>query len=140
AARVRYDEQLSYGQDTDIAIRLCAAGAYLKMLPKPSAVWRDHDVTGRVSSQINAEQRMERLEQVRPLITERASWSQPGRTVAKAKARQDQRFTALCLYAAALVRGAYSPRSAVVAFLQVLLGPSQYRITANLLARLGISP
>ncbi len=140
AAAVRFDESLRYGQDTDFAIRLSAAGLRLEMLRRPGAIWMDEGARDRVSSRLDAEERMQWLDRIRTQITYKAYWSHMGRTVAKARARQNRWVTALGLYGMALLRGAFGPRAAVVALLQILLRPSSYRRTANLLARLGVSP
>lgn len=140
ARSVRYDPAVRYGQDTDFALRLVSAGAQLKMLDRPSAVWADLDVAGRVSANIRPEERLAWLARVMPLITRRAYWSHKGRTVAKAFARQGQWAQALKLYALALANGAYRPRVAVITLLQILLSPKWYRRMADRIASWGIAP
>ena len=49
ARRVRYDERIAFGQDTDFAIRLAAAGARFEMQLDALAIMADDETTLRLS-------------------------------------------------------------------------------------------
>ncbi len=140
ARMVRYDEQLPSGQDYDYAIKLVAAGANLIMLPKPGAVWNDKTGPGRISSGKFTRARLEWLERIKPLITQRAYLSEKGWPIAKYLSEDGKWSQAFRNYFRALFFGCFNPKMAVVVFLQILLRKKAYRVFADVLARLGIQP
>lgn len=140
AQKVRYDEHLRFGQDTDFALRLVAAGAELRMLDEPGAIWRDDWHPGRLSGARNPSERIAWLDRVRPIITEKAYWADMGWPVAKGFAANGRKWEAIGLYAKALMKGCYSPKMAVVVFLQVVLSQARYRKLSDRLAALGVGP
>jgi glycosyltransferase involved in cell wall biosynthesis len=140
AQRTKYDPSLSYGQDTDFAIRLVANGGRLFMLPQPGAIWRDSESPGRLSSRTSLDQRAAWLDRIRSQITKKAYLGDLGWTVAKGNARQKRILRALSLYANATFCGAYSPKVALAVLLQILLAPGRYRRLADKLAKLGLTP
>lgn len=137
---VRYDEQLPSGQDYDFAIKLAAADAQLIMLPEPGAIWKDQVGTGRISSGKYTNARLQWLERIRPLITQKAYLSDLGWPIAKYLSQDGHWFRAYKFYFRALFFGCYSPKMAIVVFLQILLRKKAYRAFSDLLARAGIQP
>jgi glycosyltransferase involved in cell wall biosynthesis len=140
AKKVRYDEKIPSGQDYDFAIRLVCAGAELKMLLDPGASWNDTWNPDRLSSKKRPVPRVEWLERIRPLITDKAYWSEMGWPVAKGFAEQDKMLKALWLYFNAFWRGSYRPKIAIVVFLQIILPKRIYRRMSDALARYGVKP
>lgn len=135
AAQVRYDEKLPFGQDTDFAIRLQAAGARFGMQEKPGAVWADHHDGRRISHSSTPDVRVAWLNTVRSIISDRAFKADMGWYVAKSYARQGMMRKAAILYLNALVSGAYKPKMAAVVALQVLVGQRPYRMMADAMIR-----
>lgn len=140
AQAVRYDEQISAGQDIDFAIRLAQAGAEFRMLPEPGAVWNDLPNPGRLSSKSNPARREAWLKRLQPIITPRAYWGDMGWRVAKGYAQDGRRGRAFFLYVNAVRRGCFRPKMAVVILLQVFLKRKHYRVFADALARFGVRP
>jgi glycosyltransferase involved in cell wall biosynthesis len=140
AQAVRYDEQLSAGQDMDFAIRLIHAGAELRMLPEPGAIWNDRSSPARLSSKNNPEQRTAWLKRIQPLLTARAYRAELGWRIAKSHAQHGRRWKAACLYFTAVTRGCYRPKMAVTIFLQLFLSRGAYRMMADVLGRRGVGP
>jgi glycosyltransferase involved in cell wall biosynthesis len=140
AKAVRFNEEISFGQDTDFAIRLAGAGAEFQMLPAPGAIWNDAWNPNRLSSKRKHEQRMDWLNQIKPMITERAYWADMGWHVAKGFAQHGELLTALKLYLNAAMRGSYRLKMAIVVFLQVVLSANAYRKFADAVARFGVAP
>lgn len=137
---IQFDETINFGQDTDFAIKLCAAGIKLVMLEQPGAIWNDIWSESRLSSVSRPEQRLQWLNKMRPHLTEKAYWADKGWPVAKGFASNGQKTKGLSLYFGALVRGYYRPKIALVAFLQVSLSKQSYRSLSDLLAKLGFQP
>jgi glycosyltransferase involved in cell wall biosynthesis len=130
AARVRYDETLPFAQDTDFAIRLFAAGCCFVMAEAPGAVWHDSSDPNRASAGRKGVRLVGWLESIRPLIPARAYYGARGWMIAKGVVVQD-RAKALRLYLAALIRGCYTPRLALVVFLQIFVSDALYRRLAD---------
>lgn len=137
AASVRYHEALPPSEDTDFAIRLALDGVGFTMLEEPGAVWKDLADPHRASAHLGAEAVRGWLEAIRPRIPARAYYGCRGWNYAKCLAAGGQRWRALGLTAAALVRGAYPLRLAGIVLLQVLLSGGAYRRLADGLIRLG---
>jgi len=140
ALKSLYDEQISTGQDYDIAIKLQHNGGLLKMLPNPGAIWDDQWSLNRLSSKSNPQQRLEWLNRVRPLITNKAYWAELGWPIARAFAQHGKKGKGLYLYSKSLIRGCYRPKMALVILLQVMLSKGAYRKMSDVLAKFGFKP
>ena len=130
ARRVRYPEDLRFGEDTDFAIRLYLEGCRFTMLEEPGAIWHDLYDLKRASANRKGARLAHWIEKIKPRIPEAAYHGCRGWPVAKGVATQDK-LGALRLYAAAVVRGCYAPRLAVVIFLQIFLSDVHYRRIAD---------
>jgi glycosyltransferase involved in cell wall biosynthesis len=126
AARIRYDEDLWPGQDTDFAIRLFLAGYRFDMLEAPGAVWQDGYDPARISARSGGGKLDAWLERMRPRIGPRAYHGARGWAYAKLVA-QENPLAALGLYLNAVLRGCYRPPMAAIIFLQIVLSRSGYR-------------
>jgi glycosyltransferase involved in cell wall biosynthesis len=140
AQKVRFDEELPYGQDTDFALRLWSYGIRFSFISSPSARVTDQSTGGRVSSGRHEPARTAWLQRVRHLLTPKAYHGDRGWTVAKFHSAAGHRRKAFALYFIALIRGCYAPKMALVVFLQVMLSAKSYRKLSDHLARLGIGP
>lgn len=140
ALKSLYDEQISTGQDYDIAIKLQYNGGFLKMLPNPGAIWDDQWSLNRLSSKSNPQQRLDWLNRVRPLITNKAYWAELGWPIARAFAQHGKKGKGLFLYFKSLIRGCYRPKMALVVLLQVILSKGAYRRMSDVLAKFGVKP
>ncbi|MCE6992750.1 glycosyltransferase family 2 protein [Dyadobacter sp. CY323] len=127
ARKVRFDDNLPFGQDTDFAIRLYAEGASFHMKELPAVVWRDVYDGKRISSKSRPEVREKWLEKVKPIITRKAFYADNGWFVAKSYVQKGDYFKGIKLYLNAVVRGCYSPQLSVVIGLQIFLPKSVYR-------------
>lgn len=134
ASQVRFDETLFFGQDTDFCIRLAASGYRFHMLPQPSVIWRDDALINRVSSNGRHEQILAWTDKLSKHMTRRSYLAYRGWHGAKA-AKSSAYSLALKLYFSALVSGAFPPKLAAQAALQVFLKPENYRSLANLVVR-----
>lgn len=140
ANKVLYDESLSKGDDYDFAIRLVANGAVLKMLPMPAAIWDDRWNPNRLSNRKNTEERIEWLNRIRNIVTDKAYYAELGWPVAKYIAEDGNKFLALKYYFKALFKGCFKVKMAIVIFLQIILSKSAYRKMSDLLAKFGVQP
>lgn len=140
AQKVRYDESLSKGDDYDFAIRLVASGGRIIMLDEPAAVWDDKWNPNRLSNVRNTQERIDWLNRIRPLITDKAYYAELGWPIAKYLAEDGKRVTALRQYLKALFKGCFKIKMALVVFLQVTLSKNSYRKLSDFLAKLGIQP
>jgi glycosyltransferase involved in cell wall biosynthesis len=131
AVKVRYNTNLRPAEDTDFAMRLALSGCTFRMAEQPGAVWNDISDPKRTSASVGTLRFANWLKQMRPLMTRRAWFGAQGWAFAKLVMRERGRRPALRLYLQALLHGCYSPRLAVVVFLQVLLTPAQYRNLAD---------
>jgi len=129
ARRIGYAD-LPPAEDTDFAIRLFNAGLRFVMAERAGAVWRDTADPGRSSASRDAESFRRWLEAMKPVMTPRAFHGGRGWAYAKLVRRQS-RTKALGLYLAALLRGCYAPRLALVILLQILLSDAGYRRLAD---------
>lgn len=140
ARKVMYDESLAFGDDKDFALRLAQAGGRLVMLPEPGVVWMDHASESRLSSSWDLRERQQWLDRVQPALTRRAYLGDVGWHIAKCHVQQGGYWAALKCYSRALLNRCYSPKMAVVIFLQVFLGSKCYRRLSDVLASIGIRP
>jgi glycosyltransferase involved in cell wall biosynthesis len=130
AKRVRYNESLPFAQDTDFAIRLFLAGNRFVMADEPGAVWRDLPDPGRASAGRKGWRLRNWLEDLKPRIPAKAYYGGRGWMIAKGLAPHN-RNKALRLYLTALKHRCYSPRLAVVIFLQIFMPDRFYRAVAD---------
>lgn len=128
ARRVRFDETINFGQDTDFAVRLSAAGAEFRMLAQPEVVMSDDEAHDRLSRSEDWVASLAWLDRARPFLTDRAYTAYRGWHVARMAAETGHYATALRFYCAALIRGAFSPRLAAKALGQIILRRSLYRV------------
>lgn len=130
ARQVRYSEHLAFGQDTDFAIRLFLEGCRFAMLQEPGAIWHDLPDPNRASANRKGARLAGWIEQLRPRIPAQAYYGCRGWTIAKGVALQS-RMKAFELYAAAVLRGCYRPRLAIIIFLQIFASDETYRRWAD---------
>ena len=129
--RVRYRPDVSFGDDTDFAVRLELAGYRFVMMDAPGVEWFDGPDPNRLS---NAELRPDQLtwlEDLRADIPKRAYRGYRGWHVAKAVFGH-RPLVALGLYLSALLGGSYSPKMAVVVLAQIVVPSRLYRRLADL--------
>jgi hypothetical protein len=130
AASVRYDEQVSYGDDKDFAIRLFLAGCRFVMAQEPGAVWRDEYDPTRLSSGRKGDRLLPWIERMKPIIPRRAYHGCRGWSIAKGVV-MTSKSRALMLYMLAVLNGAYAPAMAARVFLQIFLPDGLYRRLAD---------
>ncbi|WP_312682863.1 glycosyltransferase family 2 protein [Stenotrophomonas chelatiphaga] len=133
ARRVGFAPGLRFGQDTDFAIRLAAAGARFRMIEGVQARWMDQSAPGRVSSSLDPAVRINWLTSVDSLITRKARRSDEGWHLAKCISKQGRPFAALALYARAVLTGCYRPALAVRIGLQIFVPTSMYRRASDVI-------
>jgi glycosyltransferase involved in cell wall biosynthesis len=126
ARRVPFDAQIAFGQDTDFAIRLAAAGAAFHMHGTPGVIFQDDLSNQRLSHRAQWKPVLEWLDRVRPLLTGRAYLAYRGWHVARLAAEAGRHGKALGFYAAALAKGALPPRLAAKALAQIFIRRSVY--------------
>jgi len=127
AKSTSYLEWLPYGQDVDFALRLSQKNLTFHMQPSPSVVWKDYSDSGRISAKSNPAIREKWLSEARDLMTPRAKTAYTGWYVAKSYAESGQRLKGLRLTTTSILKGAYTPKYAIIIFLQVLLAGGPYR-------------
>ncbi len=130
AAKVRYRPDVSFGDDTDFAIRLALAGCTFRMSAVPSVIWSDDPRPDRLSADGFRAAEMPWLIDLRRAIPSKAYHAYLGWHVAK-QVRASDRFGAFRLFGGALLHRAYGPRTAAVVFLQLLLSGRRYRALAD---------
>ena len=137
AQAVRFHENLPAAEDTDFAIRLALAGQRFVMAEEPGVHWNDSGDPNRLSAGRKGAAMRAWIEELRPRIPAKAYYGCLGWAYAKHVAMTD-RFAALKLYLAALVRGCYRPSLAGIVFLQIFLSDRAYRSLADTaIARFG---
>lgn len=138
AEAIRFHEHLPAAEDTDFAIRLTLAGQRFAMVQEPGVYWNDSGDPNRLSAGRKNATMRQWIEELRPRISAKAYYGCLGWAYAKHVAMSD-RFAALKLYLAALVRGCYRPSLAGIVFLQIFLSDHAYRKLADIaIARLGV--
>jgi glycosyltransferase involved in cell wall biosynthesis len=130
AMQVRYRTDVSFGDDTDFAIRLQMAGCRFRMTDQPSVVWTDVAAHGRMSAVRHDIGSLQWLDDLRPHIPEQAYFGYKGWHFAKYIFGQSRRRAARA-YFDAVRRKAYSPRLALIVFLQIFLSDRTYRLIAD---------
>lgn len=137
AQAVRFHEKLPAAEDTDFAIRLALAGQRFVMAGEPGVHWNDRADPNRLSAGRKSASMRAWIEELRPRIPAKAYYGCLGWAYAKHVAMTD-RFAALKLYLAAVIRGCYRPSLAAIVFLQIFLSDRAYRTLADTaIARLG---
>lgn len=127
AKQVRFDEQLRFGQDTDFAIRLAAAGADFRMLPEPATIMSDDETGNRVSRSNEWRSALDWLDRVRPTIGNRAYFAYRGWHVARMAADAGDYRKAFGFYLSALVQATFPPSLAAKALAQILVRRRVYK-------------
>jgi len=130
AARVRYDETVTYGDDKDFAIRLFLAGCKFAMAEAPGAVWNDAYDPARLSAGRRGASLLPWIERMRPRLPARAYYGCRGWSIAKGVAAT-RKSAAIKLFAEAVLHGAYRPAMAARIFLQIFLPDRVYRRLAD---------
>lgn len=131
ALRTKYDTLLRFGQDTDFAIRLAAAGATFQMLAEPQAIWTDHSAPGRISNALDPFSRLDWLARCSEQLTAKAKKGDQGWYVAKALFKRGHPVRATSLYLRAVVAGCYNAKLAIRIALQIFLPTLLYRKIAD---------
>jgi glycosyltransferase involved in cell wall biosynthesis len=126
ARRVRWNEAIVFGNDTDFALRLGAAGAKFVMLPQPQSIMNDDEGPNRASRSTDWRRVLNWLQDIRPVMGDRAYLAYRGWHVARMAAQDGHYGTALRYYTAALAAGALSPALSIKALLQILVRRSVY--------------
>lgn len=126
AEKVRYREDVKFGDDTDFALRLSLAGAQFIMTDRPGTVWTDRQAGDRLSQVRGSVGNLAWLNDLRPHISAQAFSGYMGWHAAKSiwptSRRQAMRY-----YLGAVLRRAYGPRLAGAVLLQIVLPDSVYR-------------
>lgn len=130
AQTIRFHENLAASEDTDFAIRAALAGHRFVMAEEAGAVWKDLEDPSRLSSVRRGATVLPWIEELQLRIPPKAYYGCLGWSYAKHVAVRD-RFAALKLYLAALVRGCYRPSLAGIIFLQIVLSDRAYRRLAD---------
>jgi glycosyltransferase involved in cell wall biosynthesis len=130
ADRVRYREDVRFGDDTDFAVRLSLAGARFLMAPRATVLWADRRTDNRLS-QIRANVgNLVWLSDLKPHISNHSYAAYLGWHAAKSVWPTSRR-TALRYYFDAVRGGAFHPRLAVIVLLQIIIPDTLYRQAAN---------
>jgi glycosyltransferase involved in cell wall biosynthesis len=126
AEKVRYREDVKFGDDTDFAVRLSLAGARFLMTERPGTIWTDRRADDRLSQVRGNIGSLRWLRDLRPHISARAFSGYMGWHAAKS-IWPTSRGRAMRYYFEALLRGAYGPRLAGAVLLQIVLPDTAYR-------------
>jgi glycosyltransferase involved in cell wall biosynthesis len=135
ARKVRYRIDVSYGDDTDFAIRLQLARYRFVMTGKPGVDWFDGPDPARLSNVPLSRDRLAWLEDLKPSIPPTAYHGYRGWHVAKG-IFMTHPFTALGLYVVAVTSGAYGPSLALLVLAQIVVPSRIYRDSSNFVIRL----
>ena len=126
AKRVRYREDVKFGDDTDFAVRLSLAGGRFMMAERPGTIWTDRQAEDRLSQVRGSIGSLAWLKDLRPHISARAFSGYMGWHAAKSIWPTSRR-RAMRYYLEAVLRGAYGPRLAGAVLLQIVLPDTAYR-------------
>jgi glycosyltransferase involved in cell wall biosynthesis len=127
ARSVRFDETIAFGQDTDFAIRLFAAGAKFHILVEPQTVMIDDEADGRLSRSSDWRASLAWLDRSKLLMTRRAYLAYRGWHVARMAANDRHLGVALCFYVVGVSKGAFNLFTAAKALGQILIPRSVHR-------------
>jgi glycosyltransferase involved in cell wall biosynthesis len=134
AKAVRYRDDAKFGDDTDFAVRLHLAGHPFIMADAAGVVWSDDLDHERLSDIRQPLGDLKWLEDLRSDIPSRAYHGYKGWHQAKSL-MQTAPLRALGLYFKAALRGAYSPRFAMVVLLQIVVPNHYYRVLSDVWIR-----
>lgn len=126
AEKVRYREDVRFGDDTDFALRLSLAGARFLMTDRPGTIWADRQAGGRLSQVRGSIGNLAWLNDLRPHISAQAFSGYMGWHAAKSIWPTSRR-RAIRYYLGALLSRAYGPRLAGAVLLQIVLPDGVYR-------------
>lgn len=126
AEKVRYREDVQFGDDTDFALRLSLAGARFVMTERPGTIWTDREAEDRLSQVRGNIGTLTWLKDLRPHISARAFSGYMGWHAAKS-IWPTSHSRAMRYYLGALLRGAYGPRLAGAVLMQIVLPDAVYR-------------
>ena len=132
ARKVRYRNDVAFGDDTDFAIRLDIAGYSFVMASRPGVDWFDGPDPRRLSNARLGTAQLVWLEDLRPQIPHTAYLGYRGWHVAKSVFKVNP-LRALWMYAAAVMAGAYGLRFAIVVLAQIVVPSRLYRDGSDLL-------
>lgn len=130
ARKVRFNQQIRYGQDTDFALRLAEVTSQFRFVPEPTVLYDDRHNPSRLSVAKRADHLEAWLESMRGRLSNKAYHGFRGWHLASSKARTRSR-TGLTYFASSVLRGCYGPKLAATIFLQIVLSPSLYRSIAD---------
>jgi|GEM_PF-3222262 len=140
AKKTLFDENVAYGDDQDFVLRLLNKGAKFKMLSHTACLVDDSHNPSRLSFTIDPLERISWLQQMKPILSDKAYLADMGWTVAKGFAQTGNRFKATKLFCKAVIRGCYSPKHAIVVCLQVFLPKSMYYKLSSFLVKSRFKP
>ncbi|HKY80786.1 MAG TPA: glycosyltransferase family 2 protein, partial [Sphingobium sp.] len=126
AQKVRYREDVKFGDDTDFALRLSLAGARFVMADRPGTIWADRTAEDRLSQVRGNIGSLAWLRDLKPHISARAFAGYMGWHAAKSIWPASRR-RAMRYYLEAVLRGAYGPRLAGAVLMQIILPDTLYR-------------
>ena len=130
AKGVRYREDVSFGDDTDFAIRLQLSGHSFVMSNHPTVVWTDDADRERLSTGRKPLGDLDWLEDIRDHIPAKVYHGYRGWHLAKSIAEK-RPGKATFLFLRALFHRAYPIELAAVIFLQIFLRDRHYRAMTN---------
>lgn len=127
ARRVKFDPAIGFLgiDDTDLAIRLSAAGAEFLMHPQPLAIMTDDETGDRLSRKVDWRSTLAWLDGMQPSITRKAYLAYRGWHIARQAAQAGELRAALGFYSAAF--GALPARLKVKALVQILVPRRIYK-------------
>lgn len=133
AKKVRYREDVTFGDDTDFAIRLSLSGCQFEMLSEPSVVWHDEIREDRLSERKRTEFSVGWLCDLKNSIPAKAYYGYMGWHVAKDRF-PSRPIWAIAQYSKAVAIGAYPMKLAVIVLAQIIVAPRMYRRLADFLS------
>jgi hypothetical protein len=102
AKQVKWDETLSFGDDSDFAIRAAATGVEFYMHDEALVIVDDDERPGRLSRSTNWRATKKWLDRIRPLITHRAYLCYLGSQIARQAALAENYAASLWFYRMAI--------------------------------------
>lgn len=126
ARQVRWNETIVFGNDSDFAIRLGAAGAEFVMIPAALSIMNDDESPTRMSRSTDWRRVLAWLHDIRPMIGERGYLAYRGWHIARMAAQDGHYVAGLRYYIEALSGGAFPAALALKALLQIFVRRSVY--------------
>jgi glycosyltransferase involved in cell wall biosynthesis len=138
--KVKFNESLKAGQDTDFAIRAYNFGFKFKMKANSSVIWEDSFDPLRISSTPHPRNRINWLNSIKNEIPSKAYYSDLGWHCAKALFRQGffAKLQSIGYFLLALFKGCYSFKSAIKIFLQIVFPKKEYQKIADFFISKGV--